>query len=160
MACTKATVCKHAMMGMPLVPSSQRKSALRKGGKGKTPQIGIKRLEKMRSKAIIKLTVGRRFRPGMKALYEIWWYQKMTELLIPKLPFLQLVWEILQWEQGFHHIQAGAVLDTTWGSQGICYLLNGRYQPVCSSCKVSNDATLGHAASPKDKGGQLNNLTS
>ena len=34
----------------------------------------------------------------------------MTELLIPKMPFLRLVREILQKEHAFHLIQAGAVL--------------------------------------------------
>ena len=58
MAHSKATVCKHVLMGMPLIPSSWGKAAVKKGGKGKTPQIGIKRLEKMRPKAIVKSTKG------------------------------------------------------------------------------------------------------
>lgn len=36
----------------------------------------------------------RRYRPGTKALMEIRRYQKMTELLIPKLPFSRLIREI------------------------------------------------------------------
>ena len=36
-----------------------------------------------------------RFRPGMVALQEIRRYQKNTELLIRKLPFRRLVWEIM-----------------------------------------------------------------
>ena len=110
MPCTKAMVCKCTMMGIPLIPSSPGNAAVRKSRMGKTPQIGINRLDKMRPKAIVKPTKGRRVRPGMKALHEICWYQKATELLIPKLPFLWLVQEILQWEHGFHLIQAGAVL--------------------------------------------------
>ena len=35
-----------------------------------------------------------KFRPGTVALKEIWRYQKSTELLIRKLPFQRLVWEI------------------------------------------------------------------
>ena len=35
-----------------------------------------------------------RFRPGTVALKEIQRYQKSTELLIRKLPFQRLVWEI------------------------------------------------------------------
>ena len=35
-----------------------------------------------------------RFRPGTVALKEIRRYQKSTELLIQKLPFQRLVWEI------------------------------------------------------------------
>ena len=46
----------------------------------------------------------------MKALRQIPCFQKSTKLLIPKLPFLQLVKEILQQEHGDPHIQAGAVL--------------------------------------------------
>ena len=34
----------------------------------------------------------------------------MMELMIPKMPFLRLVQEILQKEHAFHVIQAGAVL--------------------------------------------------
>jgi histone H3 len=37
-----------------------------------------------------------RFRPGTKALREIRQYQKLTELLIPKLPFQRLVREVAQ----------------------------------------------------------------
>ncbi|KAF4610410.1 hypothetical protein G7Y89_g15710 [Cudoniella acicularis] len=36
----------------------------------------------------------RKFRPGTKALREIWRYQNSTELLIPRLPFQRLVREI------------------------------------------------------------------
>ena len=36
----------------------------------------------------------RRYQPGIVALREIQWFQKSTELLIWKLPFLQLVCEI------------------------------------------------------------------
>ena len=98
------------MMGMPLVPSSYGKAVIKKSGKRKTPHIGIKQLDKIRPHATVKSMKGRRFQPGMKALHEIHWYQKTTELLIPKMPSLQLVWEILQREYGFHLIQAGAVL--------------------------------------------------
>ena len=66
MACTKVTVCKHAMMGMPLVPSFHGKPGGKKSGKGKTPQIGIKRLDKIRPKAITKVAMRRRFKPGTK----------------------------------------------------------------------------------------------
>ena len=37
-----------------------------------------------------------KYRPGTKALMEIWRYQKSTELLIRKLPFQRLVREIAQ----------------------------------------------------------------
>ena len=67
-----------------------------KSRKGKMPQIGIKRLEKMRSKDVGKLAERREFRPGTKALRDIRHFKMSTEQLIPKLPFLQLVKEILQ----------------------------------------------------------------
>ena len=41
---------------------------------------------------------------------EIQKYQKLMELLIPKMPFLRLVREILQKEHDFYLIQAGAIL--------------------------------------------------
>ena len=78
--------------------------------KGKMPQIGVKRLDKIRPKLSQEPVRRRRFRPGTKALREIHKFQKSTELLIPKMPFLQLLKEVLQWEHGDHHIQAGAVL--------------------------------------------------
>ena len=52
MACTKATVCKRAMRGMPVMPPSHNKKVTtkktgRKDSKGKTPRRGIKHLEKI-----------------------------------------------------------------------------------------------------------------
>ena len=41
-----------------------------------------------------KVKKTRKYRPGTVALREIWQFQKSTELLIRKLPFLQLVHEI------------------------------------------------------------------
>ena len=46
----------------------------------------------------------------MQALWEIQKYQKTIDLSIPKMPFLWLVWEILQRDHAFHLIQAGAML--------------------------------------------------
>ena len=101
----KVTLCKWAMMGLPIVPAVRGKMPT-KGRKGKMPQIGIKRLDKMQPKDVGKPAKRRWFRLGMKALQAIHHFQKSTELLIPKLPFLQLVKEILQREHGDHHIQA------------------------------------------------------
>ena len=42
-----------------------------------------------------KVKKTRKYRPGTVALNEIQWFQKSTELLIWKLPFLQLVCEIV-----------------------------------------------------------------
>ena len=52
----------------------------------------------------------RRFQPGMKVLKEIRKFQKSTELLILKVSFLWVVWEILQKEYAWYRIQASAVL--------------------------------------------------
>ena len=57
-----------------------------------------------------KVARGRSFQPGTKALREIQKFQKSMELLIPKLPFLRVVHEILQRDYGCHHIQARVVL--------------------------------------------------
>ena len=51
----------------------------------------------------------KKWRPGMMALQEISFYQKSCNLLIRKLPFLQLVWELLHDEKAGMHIQASAI---------------------------------------------------
>ena len=43
-----------------------------------------------------KTQVTHKFRPGMKALNEIRWHQKLVELLIHKLPFQRLIRGIAQ----------------------------------------------------------------
>ena len=101
-------------MGMPLIPSSfSRKTIAKKTGrseKGKTPLIEVKNLEKIWPHAVTKPSWGRQFWPRTWDLREIRKYQKSVELLIPKMPFLKVVREILQKEHAFHLIQAGAVL--------------------------------------------------
>ena len=108
MARTMATVRKQAMMGLTLVSSIRGKTS--KDGKGKTPKFSIKRLKEMTPKVGKTLSSRRQFRPETQALWEICRFQKSTELLIPKAPFLQLVRKILQREHGDHHIQTGVVL--------------------------------------------------
>ena len=115
MAHTKTTLCKRVMMGMPVMPPSHSKKVVtkktgRKDGKGRTPWIGVKHLDNIQPHAAVKPTQGRQLWPGTCSLREIWKYQKMTDLLIPKMPFLRLVREILQKEHAFHLIQAGAIL--------------------------------------------------
>ena len=115
MAHMKAIIWKRAMMGMTVIPPSQTGKdtsgkAGKKGHKGKTPKISIKNLEKIKHSWAVNSSHVRRFRPSTWALQEIWKYQKTTELLIPKIPFLRLVREILQWKHAFHLIQVGAVL--------------------------------------------------
>ena len=110
MARTKAMVQKRAMMGVLLAHSVAHTKHAEKKGKGKTSRIGIKQLDWMKSKLMPKVANKRRFRPGTQALREFRRFQKSTELLIPKMPFLRLVKEILQRDHGDHHTQAGAVL--------------------------------------------------
>ena len=69
----------------------------------------------------------------MQALREICRFQKSTELLIPKAPFLQLVKEILQREHGDHHIQAGAVLALHEATRGIFDMATRGHKPLCYS---------------------------
>ena len=72
MARTKGTVRQKAMMGVPLahfvIPT---KCSSEKTGKGKTPGVGIKCLDQMRSKLMPKVASRRRFRPGTITLREI-----------------------------------------------------------------------------------------
>ena len=51
----------------------------------------------------------KRKKRGMKALKEIKRFQSSTELLIQKLPFQRLVWEILQAQRDHLKIQGMAV---------------------------------------------------
>ena len=51
-----------------------------------------------------------RYRPGTVALREIRQYQKSTELLIRRLPFQRLVWEIAQDLKGGVNFASGAIL--------------------------------------------------
>ena len=93
MARTKATVRKWAMMGLPLVTLLKGRTSQKL--KGKTPRIGVKRIEWIKPK-MGKMPINKRqFWPGTRDLQEIRKFQKSTELLIPKAPFLRLVQEIL-----------------------------------------------------------------
>ena len=91
MARTKATVQKWAMLGMPLAHSIAHTKQAGKKGKGKTPRICVKWLDHIKPKLVTKVAKGRRFQPSTQALGEIRRFQKSTELLIPKLPFLRVV---------------------------------------------------------------------
>ena len=51
-----------------------------------------------------------RYRPGTVALREIRRFQKLTELLIRRLPFQRLVWEIAQDFKGHLNFASGAIL--------------------------------------------------
>ena len=103
------------MMGMPVMPPyhPEKVTAKKMGrmdSKGKTPRIHIKHLEKIWPCTANRPSQGRWIWLGTCALRQIRKYQKMTELLIPKMPFLQLVQEILQKEHACHFIQAAAIL--------------------------------------------------
>ena len=97
-------------MGMPLAHSVVHTKCSEKTGKGKTPRVSVKFIDQMKLKLMPKVTNKGRFRSSTQALREITRFQKSTELLIPKMPFLRLVKEILQRDHGDHYIQAGAVL--------------------------------------------------
>ena len=51
----------------------------------------------------------KKWRPGVRALWEIHFYQKSCNLLIRKLPFLRLVWELLSEHKAGICIQASAI---------------------------------------------------
>ena len=100
MARIKATVCKGAMMGLPLATFLKGRTS--QNLKGKTPRIGVKRLERIKPKTGKMPNNKRQFWLGTWALWEIRKFQKSTELLIPKASFLRLVQKILQKEHGDH----------------------------------------------------------
>ena len=108
MARTKATVWKWAGMGLLLVTSLKGRTSW--SLKGKTPRIGVKRLQQIKPKMGKIPSNKRQFQPDTWALCEIRKFQKSTELQIPEASFLRLVQEILQKEHRDHLIQAGTVL--------------------------------------------------
>ena len=58
-----------------------------------------------------KVKKTRKYWPGTVALWEIWWFQKSTKLLIRKLPFSQLVHEIaLQVSKTDLHFQGSTII--------------------------------------------------
>ena len=142
MAHTKATVRKRAMMGMKMVPQPQirKKVSEKKVKKGKTPRIGIKNLGKIKHHLATKLSQHRRFRPSTWALWETRKYQKMTNLLILKMPFLRLVWEILQ-RACFPLNPSKCSFGTAWGCGILPNYTNGRHKPVHNSHQKSNNFT-------------------
>ena len=77
MALTKQTACKSTC------------------GKAPRKQLAIKAAHKS-APSTGRVGKAHRYRPGTVALCEIRCYQTSTELLIRKLPFHRLVWEIAQ----------------------------------------------------------------
>ena len=80
-------------------------------GSGKTPQ---KQLKPKSAKKTVMATRAvkkpHRYRPGTVALWEIQCYQKLTELLIRKMPFQRLVREIAQDFKLYLRFQSWAIL--------------------------------------------------
>jgi histone H3 len=66
------------------------------GGKAPRKQLASKTAARQTANTAGGVKKPHRFRPGTVALREIRWYQKLTELLILKLPFQCLVREIAQ----------------------------------------------------------------
>ena len=66
------------------------------GGKQPRKKILTKAARKVNPNLPAGIKKPHRFRPGTVALHEIHHYQKSTELLIRRLPFQRLVWEIAQ----------------------------------------------------------------
>ena len=63
------------------------------------------------------------FQWGTKALREIRRFQKTTALLIPKVSFLRVVWETLQWEHVWSRIQISAILALHEAAESYLILL-------------------------------------
>ena len=65
----------------------------------------------------------KKWRPGVRALWEICFYQKSCKLLIRKLPFLRLVWELLSEKKAGICIQDSAIYALQEASEAyIIYL--------------------------------------
>ena len=66
----------------------------------------------------------KKWRLGVRALWEICFYQKSCNVLIRKLPFLRLVWELLSEHKAGIRMQASAIYALQEASEAyIMYLL-------------------------------------
>ena len=90
-------------MGIKTIPQpAQSRFGIKIGGKAPRIRgnIGVKTISQpslpQPRKTKESKSVKRRYRPGMRALQEICKFQKSMELLIPKMTFLRVVWELLQ----------------------------------------------------------------
>ena len=107
MVWTKSSVQRRVTEGGKVIilpPSLGQPTGQTKSGKQPwVPHIGkgVKKIKKSKAQ---------HFWPGMRALREIRKFQKTTKLLIPKIAFLRVVWEIIQKDYAWHQIQASAVL--------------------------------------------------
>ena len=89
------------------------KKSMVRDGKGPPPdESGSGKLprKKPRVSSAGNRTARCRFWLGTKALKEIWWFQKSTELLMPKVSFYCTVCEILQKEIPWYKIEASTIL--------------------------------------------------
>ena len=108
MACTKATMKRRAVVGIKTIYQPPQLQPGRKTRIKIIPQPP--QLQPRWKTTWVGESIKRRYQPGMKALHEIWKFQRLTELLIPKMAFLRVVRVLLQWESTWYRIQVGAVL--------------------------------------------------
>ena len=138
MACTKATACKRAMMGVKTVPQPHQPRMGQKDIGGKTSNIGIKNLLRpmgvLGSKGMKRPQKTRCCQHGTKALWEIRQFQKSTELLILKQAFLRVVHEILQRESPSSWIRVSAVLALHEAAEAylICLMEDTNLCVICA----------------------------
>ena len=89
---------------------ARTKQTARKSSGGKAPRSILNTIHGRSSRRGITGRPTHRWRPGTVALREIRKYQKSTELLIKKLPFLRLLREIAQNYKSDLRFQSTAVL--------------------------------------------------
>ena len=122
---------------------------------GKEETVRRKLWLTMRDKALQKefLQAGkvkktRKYWCGTVALWEIWQFQKSTELLIRKIPFSWLVHKIT-FEVGRYdlHFQRSAIIYLQEAAEAYVVGLMGRCQPLCHTCKKGDKYAQGHSVS-------------
>ena len=99
-----------------------------------------------------------RYQPGTVALREIWHYQKLTKLLIRKLPFQRLVREIAQ-DLGKKDVrfQSGAIIALQEASEAYLVGLLEDSQPVHHPCEEGHNHAKRHSVgTPHQRGEELN----
>ena len=98
-----------------------------RAGEEEVERIKKGQTEKDREQKEKRTRMGRR---GMKALREIRKYQKSTDLLIRRLPFQRVRWEIAQGQGGEYRSQIGALMALQ--VVGEAFLVSSLSKPICA----------------------------
>ena len=144
------------LLSLPFM-GSQLGSQWEKSGKGKTPWIGIKRLDKIWPKAISKV--------AYKKKIPAWHKGPRWNLLVSKIDGVTDTETTISMTSVRDLAMRAWVppntsrcgIGTTWSHQSIYNATNERRKPLCNTCEACYDFAMRYEAGQKNKGGKLLN---